>query len=176
MNFSLKTMLLAAGLLGALAAQAQQLPADAPAGTTVQCKDGSYASPDKKSGACHGHKGVKTWYGAAAAKPGAAAAPAAAIAPAAAAAPAVPAAPVAAAAPSTGTAAAKPSTAAAANPATMAAAPGGGAGKVWANDTTKVYHCMGDRYYGKTKKGEYLTEADAKAKGMHASHNKTCGA
>jgi hypothetical protein len=33
---------------------------------------------------------------------------------------------------------------------------------------------MGDRYYGKTKKGEYLTEADAKAKGMHAPHNKTC--
>jgi hypothetical protein len=33
---------------------------------------------------------------------------------------------------------------------------------------------MGDRYYGKTKKGEYMTEADAKAKGMHPSHNKAC--
>ena len=52
--------------------------------------------------------------------------------------------------------------------------PGGRAGKAWANDETKVYHCMGARYYGKTKKGEYLSEAEAKAKGMHASHNKAC--
>lgn len=27
---------------------------------------------------------------------------------------------------------------------------------------------MGDRYYGKTKKGEHLCEADAKAKGTQA--------
>jgi hypothetical protein len=153
MTFSPKTLLAAAGLLAALGVQAQQLPAGAPAGTTVQCKDGSFASPDTKSGACRGHKGIQTWYGKADAKP--AAAPAVAAAPAAA-----------------GTPAAKP--AARPDPSTMAAAPGGGAGKVWANDETKVYHCMGDRYYGKTKKGEYLSEAEAKAKGMHASHNKAC--
>ncbi|MBO9513804.1 MAG: DUF3761 domain-containing protein [Variovorax sp.] len=154
MKLEIKALLLGAGLLGALGALAQQpLPADAPAGTTVQCKDGSYASPDTRSGACRGHKGIQTWYGKADAKAGAApAAPAAAPA----------------AAPS---AAARP---APADPSKMAAAPGGGAGKVWANDETKVYHCMGDRYYGKTKKGEYLTEAEAKAKGMHASHNKAC--
>ncbi|MDM0067584.1 hypothetical protein [Variovorax sp. J31P207] len=156
MNFSPKTLLAAAGLLAVLGAQAQQLPAGAPAGTTVQCKDGSFASPDTKSGACRGHKGIQTWYGKADAKP--AAAPAVAAAP-------------AAAAPAAAAAAAKP---ARPDPATMAAAPGGGAGKVWANDETKVYHCMGDRYYGKTKKGEYLSEAEAKAKGMHASHNKAC--
>lgn len=157
---ALRPLLAALACTGFLAtAFAQALPADAPAGSTVQCKDGSYASPDSKSGACRGHKGIKTWYG----KP-AAAAPAAAPAPAAAAAPA-PAAPA--------TAKAAP-VAAQPNPATMAAAPGGGAGKVWANEETHVYHCMGDRYYGKTKKGEYMSEADAKAKGMHASHNKAC--
>jgi hypothetical protein len=161
MNFSLKALLVAAGLLGALAAQAQTLPADAPAGTTVQCKDGSYASPDKKSGACRGHKGIKTWFGKAdAAAPVTAAVPAAA-----------PAAPPTAmkAMP----AAAKASSARP-DPSTMAAAPGGGAGKVWVNESSKVYHCMGDRYYGKTKKGEYMSEADAKAKGAHASGGKAC--
>jgi len=165
MNFSPKTWLAAAGLLAALGAQAQQLPAGAPAGTTVQCKDGSFASPDTQSGACRGHKGIQTWYGKADATPAAPAA-AAAAAPAGVtpASPPSPAGPTAAA----GKPAARP------DPAAMAAAPGGGAGKVWANDETKVYHCMGDRYYGKTKKGEYLSEAEAKAKGMHASHNKAC--
>ncbi len=154
MKFSLRATLVVAGMLGAWSAQAQQLPADAPAGTTVQCKDGSYASPDAKSGACHGHKGIKTWYGKTDAK-GAAAAPATA----------------AAAAPAATTAKTKTMPP---DPSKMTAAPGGGAGKVWANEETQVYHCMGDRYYGKTKKGEYMTEADAKAKGMRASHNKAC--
>lgn len=169
MNPSLKRLLAAAGLLGAFAAQALTPPADAPAGTTVQCKDGSYASPDKKAGACRGHKGIKTWYGDAASggKPAAAAAAGAASA-------------VqtqsssvnkTGVAPPTGAASKTP---AAPNPATIAAAPGGGAGKVWANDATKVYHCQGDRYYGKTKAGEYMSEADAKAKGMHAARNKSC--
>lgn len=65
---------------------------------------------------------------------------------------------------------------AAANPAPAArnkpAAPGGGDGKVWVNTASKVYHCAGTQYYGKTKAGLYMTPAEAKAKGNHA--NKGC--
>ena len=87
-----------------------------------------------------------------------------------------PAAPVAVAAPAA-TPAAKP----AATPAAKVAAPaaavaaGGGDGKVWVNTKSKVYHCEGAKSYGKTKVGEYMTEADAKAKGNHGDHAKTCG-
>lgn len=148
--------------LAAFAAQAQTLPADAPAGTTVQCKDDSYASPDAKSGACRGHKGIKTWFGGKAdAKP---AAPTAAATPA----------PAAAAAAAPAVAAAAAPSKKADKTASMTAAPGGGTGKVWLNDKSNVYHCMGDPSYGKTKKGEYVSEADAKAKGGHASHGKAC--
>lgn len=54
------------------------------------------------------------------------------------------------------------------------AAAGGGDGKVWVNTKSKTYHCEGTKFYGKTKVGEYLTEADAKAKGNHADHGKAC--
>jgi hypothetical protein len=50
----------------------------------------------------------------------------------------------------------------------------GGAGKVWVNSSSKTYHCEGSKFYGKTKTGEYMSEADAKSKGNHAVKGKAC--
>lgn len=70
-------------------------------------------------------------------------------------------------------ASAKPAAKPSAMPAIAAA--GGGPGKVWVNRSSKVYHCENDKYYGKTRHGEYLLEADAKAKGFHGVGGKACG-
>lgn len=109
---------LAAGALLATACGAQA-PANAPAGATGLCNDGSYWTNPTKSGACSGHKGVKEWYGA-------------------------------------------------------AAAPGGDPGLVWVNPSAKTYHCPGDKWYGTTKTGQFMSEEQAVAKGNHPDHGKAC--
>ena len=152
----MKKILLSLAIVSSLAFPAFAQAAEAPAAVTATCKDGTPYSGATMKGACRGHGGVDKKASAASAAAPTAAAPAA---PGAAAAPATPAAP-----------AAKPTKSAMP---TQAAA-GGGAGKVWVNASTKVYHCEGDRYYGKTKAGEYMSESDAMAKGFHGSHGKAC--
>ena len=154
MNRSLKLISILAGALIASTVIAQA-PAGAPAGSTGTCRDGSYWTGATKKGACRGHKGVQDWYGAASA-PGAAPAPAPA--------------------PAATAPAPAPAAAATASPkvATVAPGPGGGAGQVWVNNSSKVYHCPADRWYGKTKNGAYMSEADAIAKGNRADHGKAC--
>ncbi len=146
-----------------------QAPAGAPAGSTGLCNDGSYFKGSIKTGACTGHKGLKTWWGAPKATT-AKTAPAKSTP-----APAVKPAPTPAAA-STPAPAAKPVTPAAApkTATSTAPAPGGGPGMVWVNTASNVYHCPGTTYYGKTKTGAYMTEAQAKAKGAHANGGKPC--
>ena len=77
--------------------------------------------------------------------------------------------------PKTSTAAASPAAAApgsakgtSAKAATKAPAPGGGHGLVWVNTETHVYHKEGSRFYGTTKAGKYMTEAEAVKAGNKA--------
>ena len=44
-----------------------------------------------------------------------------------------------------------------------------GSGMVWVNSETKVYHREGDRWYGKTKHGSYMSESDAIKAGYRAA-------
>ena len=119
--------------------------AQAPA-VTATCNDGSPFSGATRSGACRGHGGVKTWNTAAPSTT----APAAGAAATPEAAPSKPIAPAQ----------------------TARGVPG--AGQVWVNTASKVYHCPADRWYGKTKVGEYMSESQAKSSGFHPDHNKAC--
>lgn len=141
----MKGKLFLAAILGASLAPCV-LMAQAPAGATGKCKDGTYTTAPSKSGACKGHKGIASWTGASTpAKTAASSATA-------------------------------PAAATRNNVANKAAAPGGGHGQVWVNTSSKVYHCSGDKYYGKTKSGKYMSESDAKAAGYKASGGKSCSA
>src|SRR5689334_22551479 len=113
-----------------------------PAGTTAVCKDGSYSTAASKRGACSGHKGIGQWIGTNA--------------------PAAKAEPAAATGSPAGNPRATPNPPVVTKPSISAqVAPQGGGGQVWVNTPSKVYHCQGDRWYGKTKRGSYMTEAAA---------------
>ncbi len=139
-----------------------------PANATGECKDGTYTDTPSKSGACSGHKGVKAWYGGGAksaakteAKEKSSSAPADKMAP------------DKKPTQATGTSSDRKTNEQPWVRPTNAAA-GGGAGKVWVNSSSKVYHCEKDEWYGKTKRGEYMTEAQAKASGARAERGKAC--
>ena len=150
-------------LLMTLFALATLLPLVAHSATvTATCKDGTTFSGPSRSGACKGHQGVASW---GEATPSGAAGSAATAA--------------TTQAPATSTTPAttppKSTTAAAAQPpmsmkSTAPAAPG----QVWVNSSSKVYHCAGSKWYGKTKSGKYMSEADAKAQGFHPVGGKAC--
>jgi hypothetical protein len=180
MRVAICLMAVAAGLVGTQMAVAQAAP---PAGSTGMCKDGTYSTAASKQGACRGHQGVKEWYAASAPAAAATTAPPAAAKTAPATAATAPAAaastaPTAAASTAPAAAASAPASSAKQSPSQKAAArpqaAGGGPGLVWVNTSSNVYHCYGTDFYGKTKEGAYMSEADAKAKGAHGDHGKSC--
>jgi hypothetical protein len=82
--------------------------------------------------------------------------------------------PAAATAPSTTPAATPAPAAPASAPASKTATaqqvpPANSAGMVWVNTDSGIYHKPGTRWYGKTKQGKYMTEADAVKAGYKAS-------
>ena len=140
-------------------------------GVSGVCKDGSNYYGESKRGACSGHGGVKNWFGKSAPMappPVAASAPAPMRAPAAA--------PLMNAPTPVATPMGTPAPRVARTPTAMPTQPamGGGPGMVWVNTSSKVYHCSNDKWYGKTKRGEYMSEAGARAKGFRAEHGKAC--
>jgi hypothetical protein len=139
---------------------------EAAAGSTGECKDGTYTSAKSKRGACAGHGGVKTWFADAKSAPSSAKPSASA--------PTVSQAPASKPAPVAKEPAPAARTSAKSQAAPVETKEGAGPGMVWVNTPSGVYHCSGDQWYGKTKKGEYMSEAQAKSKGYRASRNKPC--
>ena len=131
-----------------------QAPATPPPAVTAMCKDGTTWMGAHRSGACRGHHGVQAF------NP-------------------TPAAP-APATPTPSTAVAVPTPTPPPTPVPVTPAPavvgssGGGAGQVWLNTSSHVYHCQGDRDYGHTKRGSYMTEAAARSAGGRPSRGKVC--
>lgn len=46
--------------------------------------------------------------------------------------------------------------------------------KVWVNTSSGVYHCPGTRWYGNTKRGEYMSQKQAQEKGYRPAYGKVC--
>lgn len=118
---------------------------------SATCKDGTMWSGKSHSGACRGHQGVASWSSTSTSTTTSNA----------------PMAPMP-------NRTSRTSTTTQTTTMRTTPAPGGGAGMVWVNASTKVYHCQGDRWYGMTKQGHYLTEAQAQAQGDRPDRGKQC--
>jgi hypothetical protein len=165
-TFGLIAVMAAAVMIAAPGVHAQA--AASSGGTTVQCNDGTSQTVTTTKGACRGHKGInKSASGSSSSTSSSSGSTSSSASSNTAAA-----APAAASKTSTSSSNAMKSA-----PSTTPAA-GGGPDKVWVNTAskTKAYHCQGDKYYGTTKQGQYMTKAQAESQGYHASKSsKACG-
>ncbi len=47
--------------------------------------------------------------------------------------------------------------------------------RVWVNTRSGVYHCPGSKWYGIGKRGAWMTEREARAKGYRTAYKRACG-
>src|SRR5947209_6704898 len=57
-------------------------------------------------------------------------------------------------------------------PKSTSPAPLSGPSQVWVDTASRVYHCPGTKWYGKSKQGQYMTEGAAKSAGNRAESSK----
>jgi hypothetical protein len=55
------------------------------------------------------------------------------------------------------------------------AAAAGQPGEVWATPAAKTYLCQGDPDYGRSKEGQFMSQSDARAKGLKPASGSHCG-
>jgi hypothetical protein len=148
------------------AAYAEPPPIGAPAGATGQCNDGTWAASTSRSEACRDHQGVKTWY----LEKSPTKTPAQTMMPLQTFPNPRPGQMPNAATPTVGSQTGNRPTL----PGGLSPTPARETGKVWVDPESKVYYCRGDRQYGSTSNGEYMSEVDAVAKGNRSVRGMTC--
>jgi hypothetical protein len=57
---------------------------------------------------------------------------------------------------------------------TAAPADSSGSVRVWVNTRSGVFHCSGTRYYGTTKAGQFMTQAQAQRAGHRPAYGRSC--
>ena len=46
--------------------------------------------------------------------------------------------------------------------------------RVWVNTSSRIYHCPGSTYYGRTARGQYMPESAAERAGARPAGGKSC--
>jgi len=144
-----RTLSIAGAFIAAAFALSAYAKDEPPAGATGVCNDGTYSTAHLERGACSHHGGVKEWY---------------------------PAPKTQAKRENTGQGDGKASTGISVEKKESNAqrSERAAAGRVWVNTDSMVYHCAGDTWYGHTKKGEYMSESQARSQGARPARGKAC--
>jgi hypothetical protein len=143
-----------------------QTPAGAPAGATAQCKDGTWSTEQNRDAACSGHDGVRTWYGP---SDSPSRTPAPAMMPPQTFPKPTPQQMPNAQTPTTGT-----------QTGSRPTLPGGvsrksgGAARVWVDRSARTYVCEGERGYGTSSGGTYMSESEAVSAGNQPANGANC--